>query len=85
MTYEEYADAMNGHADGCEQCSFARKTGLTDGACEVAKGIIKQWSNSKHSEEDMKLATLNMVARMMEHHPEDFVDLLDEDADEQVN
>jgi hypothetical protein len=79
MTYEEYADQMNAHADGCEQCAFARDTGLTDGACEVAKGIITEWKASKHSEEDLKWATLNMVARMMELSPEDFEDLADED------
>lgn len=83
MTYEEYADLMNAHADACPVCDFARKTGLTDGACEEAQGIIKQWSNSKHSEEDMKYATLNMLARMMEH-PDDLEDFV-EGEDESVN
>lgn len=66
MTYEEYADAMNAHADSCSQCDASRKTGLTHGVCETAQSIIGEWKASKKTDEDMALATLNMIARELE-------------------
>lgn len=72
MTYEQYAIAMNDHADACEQCTLARKTGYTDGACEVAKAIIAEWKSSPKTNEDMFLATMNRLARELK---EDGVDL----------
>lgn len=63
MNYEQYAIAMNTHADTCEQCTFARKTGKTTGACEVAQAIIAEWVSSTKTNEDMFLASMNSLAR----------------------
>lgn len=43
MTFEEYAEALNNHADACPTCDASRKLGVTKEVCEEGRKIVDEW------------------------------------------
>lgn len=66
MTFEEYAEALNDHADKCEQCDAARKISRTGGCCADGQKIVAEWEISPKSKEDVRLESLNELMTMLE-------------------
>lgn len=74
MTYEEYAEKLNRHADTCTMCAASKKTSTTFGVCDEGQAIIDEWKASKHTDEDIFYARMNALAKELQLEEEQDAD-----------
>jgi len=81
MTFEEYAQAMNKHADECATCDAGRRMSDTRGCCPIGLAMVEEWKNSPHSLADMEIAVMNAVEQgYLDPYMTEFTDDEEEDA-----